>query len=69
MVAKSKFVVVLLQSVITGHRAFCLRPRTGDKVEKIIFDPQIGGTCLFKEVKKIKGVKRVPPKLEKDMSL
>lgn len=40
MVTKSKFVVVLLQSVITQHRVWWLRERTGDKLEKIFFDPQ-----------------------------
>lgn len=46
MVQKSKFVVVLLQSVITGHRAFYLRERAGEKLEKLMFDPQSKYTQL-----------------------
>jgi len=69
VVTKSKLVVVLLQSVITQHRVWWLRERTGDKLEKIFFDPQIGRTCLFKEVKKIKGVSKVGTPVQKSMGL
>ncbi len=35
-----RHVVVILESVITKHRAFWLRDRTAQKTEQILFDPQ-----------------------------
>ena len=31
--------MVLIQSMITGHKRVAIRPRLDDKVEKIAFDP------------------------------
>ncbi|VDP11506.1 unnamed protein product [Soboliphyme baturini] len=59
MPAKSKWVLVMLESIITGHRQFWIRERTAEKVEKILVDPQIRRRVLFREVKRIRAKSQV----------
>lgn len=58
MAKGGKTVMVLLQSLAgTGHRLIQLRPKVGDKLEKIAFDPYVQKRVLYKEVKKIRTLK------------
>ncbi|KAL1237080.1 Large ribosomal subunit protein bL33m [Trichinella pseudospiralis] len=53
MPPKSKYVVVALESVITGYRQFWIRSRSDEKVETLLFDPCLGRKVLFKEVSRV----------------
>jgi len=55
MAIKSKFVLVVLESVISGHRRFLIRERIADKLEAILADPHVRRKVLYKEVKRVKG--------------
>jgi ribosomal protein L33 len=56
--AKGKYVVVLLESLAgTLHRHIVKRPRLGEKVEMIKFDPWVQQYVLYREVAKIKTLK------------
>jgi len=54
--AKSKFVLVVLESVVTGHKKVFLRERVADKVEVILKDPYVLQEVVYKEIKKLKSV-------------
>lgn len=56
---KSKNVLVMCESIASGHRINLLRERTADKMEFIRYDPLINQDSLYKEIKKIKSVKIV----------
>ncbi|XP_018372160.1 PREDICTED: 39S ribosomal protein L33, mitochondrial [Trachymyrmex cornetzi] len=51
--AKSKHVLVLTQSVVTGHRLVRIRERLADKLEFTYFDPLIQKVTLYKEKRKL----------------
>ncbi|XP_018404790.1 PREDICTED: 39S ribosomal protein L33, mitochondrial [Cyphomyrmex costatus] len=51
--AKSKHVLVLVESVISGHRVVRVRERLADKLEFTFFDPYIQQITLYKEKKKL----------------
>ncbi|XP_018311112.1 39S ribosomal protein L33, mitochondrial [Mycetomoellerius zeteki] len=51
--AKSKHVLVLTESVVTGHRLVRIRERLADKLEFTFFDPYIQQVALYKEKKKL----------------
>jgi len=53
---KSKDVMVLIQSMITGHKRIAIRPRLDDKLEKIDFDPWIQMDAPYKELKRIRSL-------------
>jgi len=55
--AKSKFVIVACQSLVTKHRFTTVRPRNGDKVKLLKWDPMLQAMAVYEEVKKIKGAK------------
>lgn len=57
--AKSKNVLVMCESLASGHRVNLLRERNADKMEFIRYDPWINEESLYKEVKKLKSVKIV----------
>ncbi|KAJ9593100.1 hypothetical protein L9F63_027658, partial [Diploptera punctata] len=46
---KSKMVMVLLESLVTGHRAIHIRERVADKVEIIKFDPYLQEESVYRE--------------------
>lgn len=46
--------MVWLQSTVSRYKMQGKRPRLGDKLETLAFDPECQKTVLFKEVKKIK---------------
>ncbi|XP_011703686.1 PREDICTED: 39S ribosomal protein L33, mitochondrial [Wasmannia auropunctata] len=51
--AKSKHVLVIAESVVTGHQLVRIRDRLADKLEFIFFDPYIQQKTLYKEKKKL----------------
>jgi len=52
---KTKFVLVQLKSIITGHIRFQIRERAAEKSELIAYDPMLRRKVLYKESKKVKG--------------
>uniref|UniRef100_A0A914VCG5 Uncharacterized protein n=1 Tax=Plectus sambesii TaxID=2011161 RepID=A0A914VCG5_9BILA len=62
MPAKSKWVIVILESVISGHPKIWIRDRAAEKFSGIFFDPQIGREVLFKEQKHLKGKTSMEPR-------
>ncbi|KOC63241.1 39S ribosomal protein L33, mitochondrial [Habropoda laboriosa] len=54
--AKSKLVLVLLESVASGHKRVRFRERLADKQEITLFDPYVQDVVLYREIKKIKGI-------------
>ncbi|XP_076649984.1 mitochondrial ribosomal protein L33 [Halictus rubicundus] len=53
---KSKYVLVLLESVASGHKYVVRRARVDDKLEVERFDPYVNATVLYREAKKIKSI-------------
>ncbi|XP_012530014.1 39S ribosomal protein L33, mitochondrial [Monomorium pharaonis] len=51
--AKSKHVLILAESVVSGHRLVRIRDRLADKLEFIFFDPYVRQKVLYKEKKKL----------------
>ncbi|KAF7392906.1 hypothetical protein HZH66_008739 [Vespula vulgaris] len=54
--AKSKSILVLVESVVSGHTRHMVRERVADKIEVIQFDPYIQTMAIYKEKKKIRGI-------------
>lgn len=46
--------MVLMESVVSGHKYNVFRERLADKLELIHFDPWIGQMSVYKERKKIR---------------
>ncbi|XP_063625368.1 large ribosomal subunit protein bL33m [Cydia splendana] len=55
--AKSKHIMVLMESMVSGHKFNAIRERLADKLELIRFDPYIRHLSLYKERKKIRSIK------------
>ncbi|XP_050663747.1 39S ribosomal protein L33, mitochondrial [Leptidea sinapis] len=55
--AKSKHIMVLMESMVSGHKFNYIRERLADKLELIRFDPFIQQESLYKERKKIRSIK------------
>ncbi|XP_072948689.1 large ribosomal subunit protein bL33m [Epargyreus clarus] len=55
--AKSKNIMVLMESVVSGHQFNTIRERLAEKLEVIRFDPYIQEKCIYKERKKIRSIK------------
>lgn len=51
---KSKHTMVLMESMVSGHKYNVFRERLTDKLELIHFDPWIGQNAVYKERKKIR---------------
>lgn len=56
--AKSKFVKVLLESIVTRHQCIHIKLRTLDPLEVLRYDPMLQAPSLYREVKKISSHKR-----------
>ncbi|XP_012276086.1 39S ribosomal protein L33, mitochondrial [Orussus abietinus] len=54
--AKSKAIMVVMESVISGHKRTAVRERLGDKLEFVVYDPYMRMECLYRELKKIRSV-------------
>ena len=61
--AKADRVIVLCKSVATGHGRQKARPRLGDKLEFIDWDPTINKEVLYREDKKIRSLRDEQVKL------
>ncbi|XP_039756945.1 39S ribosomal protein L33, mitochondrial [Pararge aegeria] len=55
--AKSKNIMVMMESIVTGHKFNTVRERLADKLELIRFDPFIQRESIYKEKKKIRSIK------------
>lgn len=51
--ARSKFIKVLLESIVTKHQVILLKLRTLDNLEVFRYDPLLQAPSLYREVKKI----------------
>ncbi|EAT38758.1 AAEL009379-PA [Aedes aegypti] len=54
--AKSKNVLVLMESAVSGHQFLKIRERLADKLEMIRFDPYIQRNSLYKERKRVRSL-------------
>lgn len=54
--AKSKDVMVLMESIVSGHQFNLIRERLADKLEVVRFDPYIQKMCIYRERKKIRSM-------------
>ncbi|XP_071441920.1 large ribosomal subunit protein bL33m [Hetaerina americana] len=54
--AKSKNIMVLMESMVSGHKYITIRERLADKLEVVRFDPFIQKESVYKERKKIRSV-------------
>lgn len=54
---KSKFVLVLLESIVSKHKFVQKRARVDDKLELWKFDPYVQKYSIYKEIKKVKSIK------------
>ena len=55
--AKADRLVVLCKSVATGHGRMKARPRLGDKLEFIEWDPLINQEVLYREERKVRSIR------------
>ncbi|XP_069990131.1 large ribosomal subunit protein bL33m [Penaeus vannamei] len=53
---KSRKVMVLMESVVSGYKFTRIRPRLAEKAEVIAFDPYIQQDSVFKEKKRIRSM-------------
>ncbi|XP_033211288.1 39S ribosomal protein L33, mitochondrial [Belonocnema kinseyi] len=53
---KSKYLMVTVQSMVSGHSIILVRPREQDKYELIKFDPWIRKMAYYKEIRKIRAL-------------
>lgn len=54
--AKSKDVMVLMESIVSGHQFNLIRERLADKLEVVRFDPYIQRMSIYRERKKIRSM-------------
>lgn len=55
---KSKFVKVLLKSIVTNHEVILVKFRALDNLEVLRYDPWLQAPSIYREVKKISSYKR-----------
>ncbi|XP_026752687.1 39S ribosomal protein L33, mitochondrial [Galleria mellonella] len=55
--AKSKLIMVLMESAVSGHKFVTIRERLADKLEILRYDPYIQEESLYRERKKIRSIK------------
>ncbi|KAI9590663.1 hypothetical protein GQX74_008830 [Glossina fuscipes] len=48
--------MVVVESMVSGHKFNTVRERLGDKVETIRFDPYIQKEAVYRELKKIRSI-------------
>ncbi|KAG7164654.1 39S ribosomal protein L33-like [Homarus americanus] len=53
---KSKNIMVMVESVVSGYTFNVIRPRLAEKLEIIAYDKYIRQECVFKEKKKIRSM-------------
>ncbi|KAF4523550.1 hypothetical protein B566_EDAN011998 [Ephemera danica] len=52
----SQSIMVLMESVVSGHQFIMIRERLAEKLELIRFDPYIQAESVYKERKKIRSM-------------
>ncbi|XP_022190651.1 39S ribosomal protein L33, mitochondrial [Nilaparvata lugens] len=70
--AKAKHILVLMESMVSGHQFMTARERLGEKLELLHYDPYINTTSVYKERKKIKSLSPkfvMDPKIQKMLGL
>ncbi|RZF38498.1 hypothetical protein LSTR_LSTR006093 [Laodelphax striatellus] len=70
--AKAKHILVLMESMVSGHKFLTARERLGDKLELLHYDPFINTTSVYKERKKVKSLSSsfvIDPKIQKMLGL
>ncbi|KAE9527690.1 hypothetical protein AGLY_012763 [Aphis glycines] len=60
---KSKHTMVLMESMVSGHKYNVFRERLADKLELVHFDPWIGQMSVYKERKKIRSANSIQTQL------
>ncbi|XP_017892439.1 39S ribosomal protein L33, mitochondrial [Ceratina calcarata] len=53
---KSKHILVMLESVASGHKRSQIRERLGDKLEVVYWDPFVQKEVLYRELKKLRSL-------------
>ncbi|KAF2357444.1 hypothetical protein FHG87_011801 [Trinorchestia longiramus] len=53
---KSKRILVIVKSLVSGHKLVRVRERNAEKIEMIAFDPFIGQDAVYKELKKLQSI-------------
>ncbi|XP_012341886.1 39S ribosomal protein L33, mitochondrial [Apis florea] len=53
---KSKQILVLVESIASGHKLVRIRDRVADKLEEVYFDPYVQAKVLYREMKKLKSL-------------
>ena len=56
--AKSKFIKVLVESIVTKHQLILIKLRTLEPLEVLRYDPMLQAPSIYREVKKISSHKR-----------
>ena len=56
--AKSKFIKVLVESIVTKHQLILIKLRTLEPLEVLRYDPMLQAPSISREVKKISSHKR-----------
>lgn len=54
--AKSKNIMVLMESVVSGHQFNTIRERLAEKLEMVRFDPYIQKESVYRERKKVRSL-------------
>ncbi|XP_053681304.1 39S ribosomal protein L33, mitochondrial [Anopheles nili] len=54
--AKSKNILVMMESAVSGHQFSMIRERLADKLEVIRFDPFIQRMSLYRERKRLRSL-------------
>lgn len=47
--------MVILQSLVSGHKVVALRPRIKEEITMLRYDPHVEQHVIYKELKKLKG--------------
>ncbi|XP_029163954.1 39S ribosomal protein L33, mitochondrial [Nylanderia fulva] len=55
--AKSKQILVMVESLISGHRLIRIRDKLGDKLEFLHYDPLVRQDALYREKRKLRSLK------------
>lgn len=58
--SKSKYVIIEVESVVSGHKFETIRLRKEEKREMIWYDPLVRRSVVYVETKKVKGKERCP---------
>ncbi|XP_055642788.1 39S ribosomal protein L33, mitochondrial [Toxorhynchites rutilus septentrionalis] len=53
---KSKNILVLMESAVSGHQFTWIRERLADKIEMIRFDPYIQRNSLYRERRRVRSL-------------